>query len=89
MKYETALKSDHFVLVAHGTAEEVAQARDILNTTTRGRLVYTPRNWSTPESSAPSGSIGYSSRTRLRSERALSSQYLGASWRRFNGTVQK
>lgn len=33
MKYETALKSDHFLLVAHGTAEEVAQAGDILHTT--------------------------------------------------------
>ncbi len=33
MKYETALKSDLFLLVAHGTAEEVAQARDILHAT--------------------------------------------------------
>jgi hypothetical protein len=33
MKYETALKSDHFLLVAHGTAEEVTQASDILHTT--------------------------------------------------------
>jgi hypothetical protein len=33
MQYETALKSDQFLLVAHGTAEEVAQARDILHTT--------------------------------------------------------
>ena len=31
--YETALKSDKFLLVAHGTAEEVAKARDILQTT--------------------------------------------------------
>jgi uncharacterized membrane protein len=33
MKYETALKSDHFLLVAHGAAGEVARARDILHTT--------------------------------------------------------
>jgi uncharacterized membrane protein len=33
MQYETALKSDQFLLVAHGTAEEVAHARDILHTT--------------------------------------------------------
>jgi uncharacterized membrane protein len=31
--YETALKSDKFLLVAHGTAEEAAKARDILQTT--------------------------------------------------------
>ena len=33
MKYETALKSDQFLLLAHGTADEVAKARDILQTT--------------------------------------------------------
>jgi len=33
VKYETALKSDRFLLLAHGTAEEVAKARDILQTT--------------------------------------------------------
>ncbi len=33
VEYETALKSDKFLLVAHGTAEEVAKARDILQTT--------------------------------------------------------
>ena len=33
MKYETALKSDKFLLLAHGTADEVAKARDILQTT--------------------------------------------------------
>ena len=31
--YETALKSDRFLLLAHGTADEVAKARDILQTT--------------------------------------------------------
>src|SRR5277367_2514120 len=33
VKYETALKSDKFLLLAHGTAEEVAKARDILQRT--------------------------------------------------------
>jgi hypothetical protein len=33
LNYETAIKSDKFVVVAHGTAEEVAKAHDILQTT--------------------------------------------------------
>ena len=33
VKYETALKSDKFLLMAHGTADEVAKARDIMQTT--------------------------------------------------------
>jgi len=33
VKYESALKSDKFLLLAHGTASEVAKARDILQTT--------------------------------------------------------
>ena len=33
VKYETALKSDQFLLMAHGTADEVAKARDIMQTT--------------------------------------------------------
>jgi uncharacterized membrane protein len=33
LKYEMALKSDKFVLVAHGTADEATQARKILHTT--------------------------------------------------------
>ena len=33
VKYETALRSDQFVLIAHGTAAEVAKARDIIQTT--------------------------------------------------------
>ena len=33
VKYETALKSDKFLLLAHGTADEVAKAKDILQTT--------------------------------------------------------
>ncbi len=30
LKYETAIKSDKFVLVVHGSVEEVAEARDVL-----------------------------------------------------------
>ena len=33
MKYEVALKADKFILLAHGTAAEVAKARDIIQTT--------------------------------------------------------
>ncbi len=33
LRYETAIKADKFLVVAHGTADEVARAKDILNTT--------------------------------------------------------
>jgi uncharacterized membrane protein len=33
VKYELALKSDKFLLLAHGTADEVAKAKDIMKTT--------------------------------------------------------
>jgi hypothetical protein len=33
LQYETALKSNKFLLIAHGTTEEVAKARDIIQTT--------------------------------------------------------
>ncbi len=33
LKYESALKADKFILLAHGTAAEVAKARDIMQTT--------------------------------------------------------
>jgi uncharacterized membrane protein len=33
VKYESALKADKFILLAHGTAAEVANAKDILQTT--------------------------------------------------------
>src|SRR5579863_4959847 len=33
VKYETAFKSDKFLLLAHGTADEVAKAKNILQTT--------------------------------------------------------
>ena len=38
LRYEVALKSDKFLLVAHGTAEEVARAKDILATTNPSEL---------------------------------------------------
>jgi hypothetical protein len=31
LKYETALKNDQYLLVAHGTAEEVKHAKDVLD----------------------------------------------------------
>ncbi|MGB9444100.1 MAG: hypothetical protein WBR26_03790 [Candidatus Acidiferrum sp.] len=33
VKYETALKTDQFLLIAHGTTAEVAKAKDIIETT--------------------------------------------------------
>jgi len=33
VKYQTALTTDQFLLIAHGTAEEVAKARDIIEST--------------------------------------------------------
>ena len=33
LKYETALKADKFVLIAHGSTAETARARDIISRT--------------------------------------------------------
>jgi hypothetical protein len=33
VKYETAIGSDKFIVLAHGTAAEVAKAKDIMQTT--------------------------------------------------------
>jgi hypothetical protein len=33
VKYEAAIKTDQFVLIVHGTAAEVAKAKDIIETT--------------------------------------------------------
>ena len=33
LKYEAAIKTDQFLLIVHGTAEEVAKAKDIIKTT--------------------------------------------------------
>ena len=38
LKYETAVRSDQFVLIAHGTAAEVARAKDIIQTTHPAQL---------------------------------------------------
>ncbi len=38
LQYETALKADRFLVMAHGTADEVARARTILGTATPLRL---------------------------------------------------
>jgi hypothetical protein len=42
LKYELALKANNFVLLAHGTADEVARAKDILQTTRPSELVVHP-----------------------------------------------
>jgi hypothetical protein len=33
VKYETALKTDKFLVVAHGSADEVSRAKDIIGDT--------------------------------------------------------
>ena len=33
VKYETALKTDQFLLIVHGSSAEVAKAKDIIETT--------------------------------------------------------
>ena len=33
VKYETALETDPFLLISHGMAEEVAKAKDVIETT--------------------------------------------------------
>jgi hypothetical protein len=38
VKYETALKTDQFLLIAHGTVGEVAKAKDIIETTHPSQL---------------------------------------------------
>jgi hypothetical protein len=38
VRYETALKTDQFLLIAHGTAAEVAKAKDIIETTRPAQL---------------------------------------------------
>ena len=42
LKYELALKANNFVLVAHGTSDEVARAKDILETTQPSALALHP-----------------------------------------------
>jgi len=38
IQYEAALKADHFLVMAHGTAEEMARAKAILSTSNPSRL---------------------------------------------------
>ena len=38
IQYETALKADSFLVMAHGTAEEIARAKAILGTVNPSRL---------------------------------------------------
>lgn len=42
LQYETALKADKFLLVAHGTQDEVARAREVLRGYTGDPLCSTP-----------------------------------------------
>jgi uncharacterized membrane protein len=42
MKYETAIKSDKFLVIAHGTADEVAKAKGILETAGAAQVDFHP-----------------------------------------------
>jgi uncharacterized membrane protein len=42
MQYETALKSNKFLLIAHGTADEVAKAKSIIETAGAARIAVHP-----------------------------------------------
>ena len=42
MKYETAIKSDKFLVIAHGTADEVAKAKSILETAGAAQVDFHP-----------------------------------------------
>ena len=50
LKYETAIKSDKFIVLAHGAAVEVAKARDILHTMNPAEV--TVHSGGIPESTA-------------------------------------
>jgi hypothetical protein len=45
VKYETALKSDKFLLIAHGAADEVAKAKSILETSGASEIAAHPGYW--------------------------------------------
>jgi len=53
IQYETALKADSFLVMAHGTAEEMARARAILGTVNPSRLDVHPG----VKAAAPAGDI--------------------------------
>jgi uncharacterized membrane protein len=42
MKYETAIKSDRFLVIAHGTADEAAKAKSILETAGATQIDFHP-----------------------------------------------
>ena len=48
VKYETAIKSDKFLVLAHGTADEVAKAKDILQTTRPAEVALHSRSANPP-----------------------------------------
>ena len=52
LRYETALKTGKFVVIAHGTAEEAARAREIINRTNPEALEEHQPSRATPEECA-------------------------------------
>ena len=51
VEYETALKSNKFLVIAHGTTDEVAKAKNILGTTSAAKVI-THRDDAVPVGSA-------------------------------------
>jgi hypothetical protein len=45
VNYETAIKSDKFLVLAHGTADEVAKAKDIMQTARPAEVCTAHRCW--------------------------------------------
>ena len=59
VKYEAALKTDQFLLIAHGTAAEVAKAKDIIETTHPAQFRCTQeKRQQRQQSSVPSVCLG-------------------------------
>jgi uncharacterized membrane protein len=52
VRYETELKVSNFLLIAHGAAEEIAKAREIINTTSPEEVNVHPGNTLQPAGSA-------------------------------------
>jgi len=59
VKYEAALKTDQFLLIVHGTAAEVAQAKDIIETTHPAQLsLHSSEAKQRQQSSVSASSVG-------------------------------
>jgi hypothetical protein len=57
-EYEAALKTDQFLLIAHGTAAEVAKAKNIIEPTNPAILALLRRSSSSGNNLAPCDVLG-------------------------------